>query len=155
MHQNIIRWFGAFNAGPDFAVQLLRDYTLYHNQVGHINRTGKAYAGSYDIDFPPNFGPQGGWVNGSNYIHSEEVFGILPIPSDMREHLASQQNTLNAVVPVHTKAERGLFKLLVSHLAIAEKHQPNWETMAVQWSSHTDGKTIFYKVSNRADSNSN
>jgi len=31
VHQNIIRWFGAFNAAPDFAVQLLRDYTLYHN----------------------------------------------------------------------------------------------------------------------------
>ena len=70
-------------------------------------------------------------------------------------YLASQQNTLNAVVPVHTKAERGLFKLLVSHLAVAEKRQPNWETMAVQWSSHTNGKTIFYKVSNGADSNSN
>lgn len=31
VHQNIIRWFGAFNAAPDFAVQLLRDYVLYHN----------------------------------------------------------------------------------------------------------------------------
>jgi hypothetical protein len=31
VHQNIIRWFGAFNAAPDFAVELLRDYTLYHN----------------------------------------------------------------------------------------------------------------------------
>jgi hypothetical protein len=31
VHQNIIRWFGAFNASPEFAVELLRDYTLYHN----------------------------------------------------------------------------------------------------------------------------
>lgn len=31
IHQNIIRWFGAFNASPDFAVELLRDYILYHN----------------------------------------------------------------------------------------------------------------------------
>ena len=31
VHQNVIRWFGAFNASPDFAVELLRDYTLYHN----------------------------------------------------------------------------------------------------------------------------
>ena len=31
VHQNIIWWFGAFNAAPDLAVQLLRDYTLYHN----------------------------------------------------------------------------------------------------------------------------
>lgn len=31
VHQNIIRWFGKFNAAPDFAVELLRDYVLYHN----------------------------------------------------------------------------------------------------------------------------
>ena len=31
VHQNVIRWFGAFNAAPDFAIQLLRDYVLYHN----------------------------------------------------------------------------------------------------------------------------
>lgn len=31
IHQNVIRWFGSFNASPDFAVELLRDYTLYHN----------------------------------------------------------------------------------------------------------------------------
>jgi hypothetical protein len=31
VHQNIIWWFGAFNAAPDFAVELLHDYVLYHN----------------------------------------------------------------------------------------------------------------------------
>ena len=31
IHQNIIRWFGAFYASPEFSVELLRDYTLYHN----------------------------------------------------------------------------------------------------------------------------
>ena len=31
VHQNVIRWFGAFNAAPDFAIQLLCDYVLYHN----------------------------------------------------------------------------------------------------------------------------
>ena len=31
VHQNVIQWFGAFNAAPDFAIQLLRDYVLYHN----------------------------------------------------------------------------------------------------------------------------
>ena len=31
VHQNVIRGFGAFNAGPDFAVELLRDYALHHN----------------------------------------------------------------------------------------------------------------------------
>jgi hypothetical protein len=37
IHQNIIRWFGTFNASPDFAVELLRDYTLTHNlKVSHF-----------------------------------------------------------------------------------------------------------------------
>ena len=31
VHQNIRRWFGVFNAGPAFAVELLRDYALHHN----------------------------------------------------------------------------------------------------------------------------
>jgi len=118
VHQNVIRWFGAFNAAPDLAMQLLRDYTLYHNlkaghtyicliskvsfnqQVGTPNRTGKPYVGSYDIwtqnqisslinilstqmeTLPAEFGP-GGWVNGDQYIRSNERFGILPIPASI------------------------------------------------------------------------
>ena len=31
IHQNVIQWFGSFNASSDFAVELLCDYTLYHN----------------------------------------------------------------------------------------------------------------------------
>lgn len=31
IHQNIIRWFGSFNAVPDFTLELLHDYCLYHN----------------------------------------------------------------------------------------------------------------------------
>jgi hypothetical protein len=31
VHQNVIWWFGTFNTAPDFAVELLRDYVLYHN----------------------------------------------------------------------------------------------------------------------------
>lgn len=68
IHQNIIRWFGSFNASPQLTVNLLQDYTLTHNlevcltllstghsqnlyllQVGTLNRTGKLYLGSYDI----------------------------------------------------------------------------------------------------------
>lgn len=63
VHQNIIWWIGAFNAGPDFAVEPLHDYVLHHNlkvclafsfqmfnflsltsrQVGTLNCTGMAY----------------------------------------------------------------------------------------------------------------
>ncbi|KAG6848519.1 hypothetical protein H0H93_016335 [Arthromyces matolae] len=100
VHQNIIRWFGSFNASPDFALELLRDYALYHNlKVGTYNRTGVPYMGSFDIwtrnqisqlldslstrfsSNVPNFGP-GGWVNGNNFARSTEVFGILPISGD-------------------------------------------------------------------------
>jgi hypothetical protein len=69
VHQNIICWFGAFNAAPDFGLQLLHDYVLYHNlkvhsstqvekylllnymcsQVGTLNHTGLLYMGSFDI----------------------------------------------------------------------------------------------------------
>jgi hypothetical protein len=31
VHQNIARWFGPYNASPQFAVNLLRDYCLTHN----------------------------------------------------------------------------------------------------------------------------
>lgn len=67
IHQNIIRFFGPFNASPQLAVCLLRDYVLIHNyrvsgmsricvssyshsfQVGTFNRTGKRFKASYDI----------------------------------------------------------------------------------------------------------
>jgi hypothetical protein len=31
VHQNIQHWFGTFNAGADFVVELLCDYALHHN----------------------------------------------------------------------------------------------------------------------------
>ena len=43
VHQNIIRWFGSFNAAPDFALQLLRDYVLYHNLKVCWNDLGQRY----------------------------------------------------------------------------------------------------------------
>ncbi|KAG6836301.1 hypothetical protein H0H93_009317 [Arthromyces matolae] len=114
VHQNIIRWFGSFNAAPDLALELLRDYALYHNlkirpfnpviKVGTFNRTGVPYSGSYDVwtrnriskllditsthfvTQPPEFGP-GGWVNGDNFARSTETFGILQLPSELRGQL--------------------------------------------------------------------
>jgi hypothetical protein len=63
IHQNIIWWFGAFNAGPESAVGFLCDYCLDQNlkvtifvlwsvllitvlQVGTLNCTGVEYLGS-------------------------------------------------------------------------------------------------------------
>ncbi|KAJ3501690.1 hypothetical protein NLJ89_g9226 [Agrocybe chaxingu] len=184
VHQNIVRWFGAFNAGPDFAVEILRDYRLYHNlRVGYLNRTGGAYQGSFDIwtrnqisqlvdilatrftSLPPGFGP-GGWVNGNYYVNSPEVFGILPANERQREqlgmleyhhdhgkeirhsYLAFQQKTRNAILPVHTKAERGLFKMFVAKRdgLFSGTRQPNWAVLATQWAEHADGVKIFYKL---------
>ncbi|KAM6501786.1 hypothetical protein JOM56_001763 [Amanita muscaria] len=188
IHQNIIRWFGAFNASPDFAVELLRDYTLIHNlKVGILNRTGVPYRGSYDVwtqnrishlldnltmSFMPDasiFGP-GGWVNGNKYQRTQEMFGVLPLPKSQKDrlgmhdfnsnfsaatktrhqYLAYQQNTLTAILPVHTKAERALFRALVIDMSsnglFSGRKQPNWENVAGRWSQHADGREIFYKL---------
>ncbi|KAF8633831.1 hypothetical protein AX17_004351 [Amanita inopinata Kibby_2008] len=192
VHQNVIRWFAAFNASPEFAVELLRDYRQYHNlRVGTLNRTGSPYRGSYDIwtqnrisdlldrlttsfaTRPSTFGP-GGWVNGNNYQPSTEIFGVLPISKEQKarlgmhdfnaeyakatktryQKLAIQQNTLVAVVPVHTKAERELFRAMIAVSGkegdgdglFTGKAQPNWETVAARWNEHAEGHEIFYKV---------
>jgi hypothetical protein len=101
-------------------------------------------------------------------VQTSEHFGILPTPHDTRTHLgmldfhpsfaekkktkhtylARQQNTRTAVLPVHTKAERALFALLVSdvHGLFAGKREPNWEAVVSRWVGHSDGVTIFYKV---------
>jgi hypothetical protein len=117
---------------------------------------------------PAEFRP-GGWVNGDRYMRSNERFGILPIPEGIRArigllefhsdfavkkkikhiYLARLQHTRIAVLPVHTKAERWLFSFLVSetHGLFAGPREPNWEAVAIRWAGHSDGVTIFYKVS--------
>jgi hypothetical protein len=112
-----------------------------------------------------NFGP-GGWINGDNFLRSTEAFGILPLPEQQceklgmlvynanfakmmksrREYLVRKQNTQMAVLPVHTKFERMLFKALILSLECIGKCEPGWEALAQEWNSHCDGKDIFYKV---------
>src|SRR5208283_277530 len=116
---------------------------------------------------PPNFGP-GGWVNGNQYVQSKEVFGILPLPEISRRslgmlvyhpdfakekkirhnYLATKQNARFAILPIHTKEERALFRLLIADLNgfFAGKKEPDWQAVAARWSSHADGISIFYKV---------
>lgn len=117
---------------------------------------------------PANFGP-GGWVNGNHYQRTKEVFGILPVAKARadqlgmhpynsnyatkkpikHQYLAAQQNTLVAVIPVHTKVERALFHGLVADNQglFSGTQPPKWETVAVTWNQHADGQAIFYKVS--------
>jgi hypothetical protein len=154
-------------------------------QVGTLNRTGMEYLGSFDIwtknrisylldltstkfkSLPATFGP-GGWVNGNNFVRSTEVFGILPMPEQLRDnvgmtpynpqfaqehkihhqYLAMRQNTQFAVLPIHTKAERALFKLLLNEAqgVFTGRKEPNWPNLAARWSTHSDGINIFFKV---------
>lgn len=102
-------------------------------------------------------------------MRSTEIFGILPVAKPTRTrlglldfhpgfaekkktkhtYLAKKQNTRVAVLPIHTKAERWLFAFLVSdtHGLFSGRNEPNWEAVAVRWAGHSDGITIFYKVS--------
>ena len=64
------------------------------------------------------------------------------------QYLAIKQNTQVAVLPIHTKVEHALFKLLIADLngLFAGKKEPDWQAVAAQWSGHADGIAIFYKV---------
>jgi len=108
-----------------------------------------------------------GWTNGSLYVDTSEVSGILPIPSILctkalmqpnipgviskllHQFLAQQQQTQFVVIAVHTVPE----KLLFSHLIQTDpffnqdKQEPDWKTAVQIWNcDHADGKVIFYKV---------
>lgn len=111
---------------------------------------------------PPGYGP-GGWVNGNDYERSPESFGILPIsqPSELNmlpyspqhskeqkprhAYLATHQQTLHAVLPVCTKAERSLFRLMCSRNTNSAG-EPDWRAFCSEWADHADGQVIFYKV---------
>jgi len=82
-----------------------------------------------------------GWVNGNYYVPTTEALGILPIPPEIRESsgmapyisgpivnlntgkkkkpqphdfLAKMQGTRKPVLPIHTKAEKLMFRTLMS-----------------------------------------
>ena len=62
-------------------------------------------------------------------------------------YLARRQGTRYAVLPVHTAKERSLFHSLVhTSTAFKTSGQPNWHMLAIEWSGHANGKTVFYKV---------
>ncbi len=108
------------------------------------------------------------WVNGNDYEPTTEVFGLLPLPETTRTklamlpyrsdfarsekirhvYLAAQQGTLVAILPIHTPEERSLFRVLAKRPngPFSGAKQPNWVTVAQEWSAYCDGKNIFYKV---------
>jgi len=110
---------------------------------------------------------RGGWVNGNDYDNAGETFGIMQLDPEARETygmlpnipqsaretkvrhqwLAERQGTMFAITPVHTREERDIFTLLMeSSRAFSNKSQPDWTRLASEWSSHCNGKTVFYKV---------
>ena len=149
-------------------------------KVGTYNSTGQHYRGHYSIWLtnelqeklvtlqeifinPPIIT---NWVNGNLYQRSSEVFGILPIPADIKlrsgmaaynpttdakqlhHFLASVQGTRKAVLPVHTQNEKKLFsQLMRSNPAFNSKTPPNWKEAVKVWNRHADGdEQITYKV---------
>ncbi|KAF8419486.1 hypothetical protein L210DRAFT_3766619 [Boletus edulis BED1] len=178
VHQNLIRRFTSFNVSPHRAINMLLDYA-----VGTENRTGKSYIGHFDIRLKnrvaslvemtagyfnqdPSSG-HGKWVNGNNYKHTNESFGVLPFTKSVQRklsmlpyhhtfaqeqkihhrYLSERQETRFAVLPIHTRSERALFQLYADTSPhFSSSSGPNFTLLASDMNSHADGHTIFYKL---------
>ncbi|KAF8833475.1 hypothetical protein BDN67DRAFT_916912 [Paxillus ammoniavirescens] len=84
VHQNLVRHYESCNTGPQHAI----------NAVGTLNRTGKPYAGHFDIllknrlahlfdltrcAWLPDNTVKSGWVNGNDYAPANETFGMIKL----------------------------------------------------------------------------
>jgi len=108
-----------------------------------------------------------GWVNGNHYIKTNEVLGILPIPSSIRHasgmgeyvtsisghqkhsFLAKMQKTRKPVLPVHTASEKSLFRTLMQHNPAFNSRMtgPIWKEAVKVWNYEADkNPDISYKV---------
>jgi len=111
-----------------------------------------------------------GWVNGNLYTLMSEVLGILPIAEDIRlssgmaayipalhrnevalryRFLAELQGTRKPVLPIHTAAEKRLFKdLLENNPAYSSKSgDMQWKLAVRIWNVEADVREdVFYKV---------
>ncbi len=105
-----------------------------------------------------------GWVNGNLYEASTETIGILALPESLRHdnsmgrfndeladkkqkhrYLAKMQGTRKAILPVHTEAEKRLFKKLMGEYAVFAGH--HWKKAAPIWNENAETQSdIFYKV---------
>lgn len=106
-----------------------------------------------------------GWVNGNLYERTNEVAGVLPIPADIRgksgmaqfepslhskqrhRYLAALQGTRKPVLPVHSTAEKELFRDLMAKNPASFSTPSNIDNFVRLWNSHADqDKDISYKV---------
>lgn len=96
VHQNLIRKFGSFGAGPELANAMLTEYRLRHNlDVGSKNRHSVIYKSHYDpwlvqhidllrqkMGFSADTRNIALSVNALEYCGSGELFGICPLPNE-------------------------------------------------------------------------
>jgi hypothetical protein len=114
----------------------------------------------------PDSKPLTGWVNGNLYKHTNEVFGILPVPADVRHEsgmhdfdssfdynqrhgfLASKQGTRKPVLPIHTNTEHKLFKMLMSEDPnFNNADGPLWKLAVKAWNRIAENDPeISYKL---------
>lgn len=113
VHQNLIRKFGSFGAGPELADAMLTEYRLRHNiDVGTVNRRGHSHKGHYNpwlvqhIDLMcSKLGLQRANnhisinTNALSYRGSEEIFGICPLPEDKMVKLGVEKADQRVIEP--------------------------------------------------------
>ncbi len=121
-----------------------------------------------------------GWVNGNYYVPTTETLGILSIPQEIRESsgmaiyisgpivnlntgekkkpqwhdfLAKMQGTRKPVLPVHTMAERLMFRTLISQnreFNPPNVSEPPWNQAVKVWNASVDesdeSSGLYYKV---------
>ncbi|KAJ7586925.1 hypothetical protein C8J56DRAFT_1051224 [Mycena floridula] len=107
-----------------------------------------------------------GWVNGNLYVPTTEIQGILPIPASVRascgmeefdpntpkqphHFLASLQQTRKAVLPIHSKEERALFREFIAKNPIhpGSSGEPAWHILVRAWNECAKHrKEISYKL---------
>ncbi|KAF6742765.1 hypothetical protein DFP72DRAFT_1104354 [Ephemerocybe angulata] len=182
VHRPIRRSMPISGASPQHTCNRLIDFIFRHNMLtGTYNTTGQHYRGHFDIDLInlrhklinsdiirqsiPKATPLANWVDGNMYVRTTEIFGILPVPDDIRlqsgllaynpdnvpkahEYLARRQGTRHAVLGVHTGAEHRLYSnLMQTSPSYMRDGGPDWPRAIREWNeNHVDGKTIFYKL---------
>jgi hypothetical protein len=182
VHRPIRHSMPISGVSPCHTANRLKDFTFRHNmQTGTYNTTGQHYSGHFDIELintcqellnsdlvrrgVPNSLPISNWVNGNLYVQTAEVFGILPVPDDVRlafgllafdnasqpqahSYLAKRQGTRFAVTPVHTEVEKQqYFQLSKSEPSFKDSRGPDWPLVTRRWNEgYANGKNVFYKV---------
>jgi len=62
--------------------------------------------------------------------------------------LMQQQGSHSAVLPVHTAEEKAFYQMLIQRKDgyFSGNMPPDWFSIVQDWSAHSDGIKIFYKV---------